>query len=88
MHGCSNYPTKSGTVLYILECLLLSFCKHRNILYRINRKEIKIVYCVVFIVTWWLTCKPGYGRGVPTTVSCIFLLQFTVTEVPLILLEV
>lgn len=79
MHGCWNYPTKSSTVLYLLECLLyLSVSTGTLRLYRIIHEEIKlIVYCVVFIVTdLWLTFKPGYGCGVPTTWSLSFFFFF------------
>jgi hypothetical protein len=62
-------PNQALYYTYWNACFYLSVSTGTLRLYRINRKEIKIVYCVVFIVTWWLTCKPGYGRGVPTTGS-------------------
>lgn len=91
MHGCWkwNYPTKSSTVLYILESLLyLSVSTATLILYRINHKEIKLIgYCVVFIVTdLQLKFVPGCGGSATSGLSCF--LGFAVTELPFVFWEV
>lgn len=76
MHGCWkwNYPSKSSTVLYILECLLyLSVSTATLRLYRINHKEIKLIgYCVVFIVIDMSTFMPGCGGNVASGLKWFF----------------